>query len=128
MLALSASLRYFLYRQPTDIRKSFYGLAGLVRAELGQDPLAGDVFIFLSKRRTHVKLLQWDGDGFAIYYKRLERGAYELPAEAAASAGALPLTATQLQLILSGVNLKNIKYRPRYQHDMGGFVGNAVGK
>ena len=124
MLALSNARRYFLYRRPTDIRKGFNGLAGLVRNELGQDPLTGDVFIFLSKRRIQVKLLQWDGDGFAIYYKRLERGAYELPAAAGASPGALPLTATQLQLILSGVVLKNIKMRARYQHGVRVPVGN----
>ena len=127
MLALSTATRYFLYHRPTDIRKGFDGLAGLVRNELGQNPLTGDVFIFLSKRRTHVKLLQWEGDGFAIYFKRLERGAYELPAGAAASTGALCITPTQLQLILSGVMLKNIKYRPRYQHGAAPSVGNAVG-
>ncbi|RYG27883.1 MAG: transposase [Burkholderiales bacterium] len=127
MLALSSATRYFLYRQPTDIRKSFDGLAGLVRNELGQNPLTGDVFIFLSKRRTRIKLLQWDGDGFAIYFKRLERGAYELPAAATDASGALSLTATQLQLILSGVILKNIKYRARYQHGAAASVGNAVG-
>ena len=128
MLALSGATRYFLYHQPTDIRKGFDGLAGLVRNELGQNPLTGDVFIFLSKRRTHIKLLQWDGDGFAIYFKRLERGAYELPAGAATDSGnALSVTLTQLQLILSGVVLKNIKYRPRYQHGAAGSVGNAVG-
>lgn len=128
MLALSTATRYFLYHQPTDIRKGFDGLAGLVRNELGQNPLTGDVFIFLSKRRTHIKLLQWDGDGFAIYFKRLERGAYELPASATDDDGARPITPTQLQLILSGVVLKNIKYRPRYQHDPTASVGNAVGK
>ena len=127
MLALSGATRYFLYHQPTDIRKGFDGLAGLVRNELGQNPLTGDVFVFLSKRRTHIKLLQWDGDGFAIYFKRLERGAYELPAPATDSSGALPITPTQLQLILSGVVLKNIKYRPRYQHGAAGSVGNGVG-
>lgn len=128
MLALPAGTRYFLYRQPTDIRKGFDGLAGLVRTELDQNPLTGDVFIFLSKRRTHVKLLQWDGDGFAIYFKRLERGAYELPAAATGASGGLSITATQLQLILSGVVLKNVKYRPRYQHGATATVGNAVGK
>ncbi len=127
MLALSTATRYFLYHQTTDIRKGFDGLAGLIRNELGQNPLTGDVFIFLSKRRTHVKLLQWDGDGFAIYFKRLEHGAYELPADAAASTGARCVTATQLQLILSGVVLKNVKYRPRYQHGATASVGNAVG-
>ena len=120
MLSLSPGIRYFLYRHPTDIRKSFDGLSGIVHNELAQNPLSGDVFIFLNKRRTHIKLLAFEGDGFALYYKRLERGAYELPVFSGDNGSVL--TASQLQLILSGVSLKNIKYRPRYQHNPAGFV------
>ena len=120
MLSLSPGIRYFLYRHPTDIRKSFDGLSGIVHNELAQNPLSGDVFIFLNKRRTHIKLLAFEGDGFALYYKRLEKGAYELPVFSGDNGSVL--TASQLQLILSGVSLKNIKYRPRYQHNPAGFV------
>lgn len=115
MLSLSATTRYLLYTRPTDIRKSFDALSGIIRNELGRDPLTGEVFVFLSKRRTHIKLLQWEGDGFGLYYKRLEKGTFELPA-AASGLDALSITATQLQLILGGVSLENIKYRSRYQH------------
>ena len=59
------------------MRNGFDGLAGIVRNYLGKDPVSGDVFIFLNKTRTHIKLLYWDGDGFALFYKRLERGRYE---------------------------------------------------
>lgn len=120
MLSLSQHCRYFLYRHPTDIRKSFDGLSGLIQNELDQNPLSGDVFIFVNKRRTHIKLLTFEGDGFALYYKRLEKGTYELPDSTAAKSVAI--TVSQLQLILSGVSLKNIKYRPRYQHNLGAAV------
>jgi transposase len=120
MLSLSHHCRYFLYRHPTDIRKSFDGLSGIIRNELAQNPLSGDVFIFVNKRRTHIKLLTFEGDGFALYYKRLEKGTYELPDSTAAQSVAI--TVSRLQLILSGVSLKNIKYRPRYQHNSGAAV------
>lgn len=80
MLALNNAQRYFLYRGVTDIRKGFDGLSGIIRNELRENPLSGDVFIFFNRKRTHVKLLMWDRDGFAIYYKRLERGVFEIPA------------------------------------------------
>lgn len=115
MLSLSATTRYLLYTRPTDIRKSFDALSGIIRNELGRDPLTGEVFVFLSKRRTHIKLLRWEGDGFGLYYKRLEKGTFELPA-AASGADATSITATELQLILGGISLANVKYRPRYQH------------
>jgi len=120
MLSLSHNCRYFLYRHPTDIRKSFDGLSGIIQNELAQDPLSGDVFIFVNKRRTHIKLLTFEGDGYALFYKRLEKGTYELPVSTPAKS--IALTVSQLQLILSGVSLKNIKYRPRYQHALGSAV------
>jgi len=115
MLSLAPNCRYFLYRHPTDIRKSFDGLSGLIQNELAQNPLSGDVFIFLNKRRTHIKLLCFEGDGFALYYKRLERGTYELPGFNGDKGAAISLS--QLQLILGGISLRNIKYRPRYQQE-----------
>ena len=114
MLSLSPGIRYFLYRHPTDIRKSFDGLSGIIQNELAQNPLSGDVFIFLNKRRTHIKLLSFEGDGYALYYKRLERGTYELPGFNGDKG--TTISPAQLQLILGGISLKNIKYRPRYQH------------
>lgn len=121
MLSLSHHCRYFLYRHPTDIRKSFDGLSGIIQNELAQNPLSGDVFIFVNKRRTHIKLLTFEGDGFALYYKRLEKGTYELPDFTTADSFAI--TVAQLQLILGGISLKNIKYRPRYQHKTAVDVG-----
>lgn len=109
MLFLSASHRYFLYRQQADMRKGFDGLSGLVRDGLSKDPLSGDVFIFFNKRRTQVKLLVWERDGFSIYHKRLESGTYELPTTAS-----VELRSDELMLILEGISLQNIKRRKRF--------------
>lgn len=115
MLSLSPSLRYFLYRRQTDMRKGFDGLSGLVRNELGQDPLSGDVFIFINRRGNQVKLLLWEGDGFSIYYKRLERGTYEFPTWSEDSAS-VTLRSDELMLILQGISLRSVHRRKRYTH------------
>lgn len=91
------------------MRFGIYSLAGLVRNELGQDPLSGDVFVFLGKRGNQVRLLQWDRDGFALYIKRLEQGTFEWPA------GEKPaITSHQLTLLMEGVMLKTVRLRKRY--------------
>lgn len=116
MLALSDAFRYFLYAKPCDMRKSFYSLAALVREELHCDPLSGDIFIFLSRRRNHIKLLRWEGDGFALYSKRLESGTYELPK--AADENSFLLSHKELLLILQGISLRQIQYRKRFRRKM----------
>ena len=112
MIAFGPSQRYFLYREATDMRKSFDGLCGLVRSGLARDPLSGDVFVFVNRRRTHIKLLVWDRSGFALYYKRLEAGTFELPASPRQG----PLRWDQLVLMLEGVSLRSVRYRKRYAH------------
>jgi transposase len=109
MLALAASCRYFLYRPGTDMRCGIYSLAGLVRQELAQDPLSGDVFIFIGKRSNQIRLLQWDRDGFALYSKRLEQGTFQRP-----PAASNQLTDGELMLILRGIQLESVKLRKRY--------------
>jgi transposase len=107
MITFGPAQRYFLYREPTDMRKSFDGLCGLVTAELGRDPLSGEVFVFVNRRRTHLKLLVWDRSGFVLYYKRLEAGTFELPATD-------QLRWDELVLMLEGVSLASARYRKRY--------------
>ena len=109
MIPFGPAQRYYLYREATDMRKSFDGLCGLVRSGLGRDPLSGDVFVFINRRRTHIKLLVWGRSGFALYYKRLESGTFERP-EAATP------TWSQVVLMLEGVSLKSARYRKRYRH------------
>jgi len=109
MLALSNSCRYFLYQKPADMRFGIYSLAGLVRNELGFDPLSGDVFVFIGKRANQIRLLQWDRDGFSLYIKKLERGTFEWPQGDGAT-----ITSHQLSLVLQGVMLKSVRLRKRY--------------
>jgi transposase len=94
------------------MRKGFDSLSGIVKSQMALNALNGSVFIFLNRRRTHIKLLLWEGDGFSVYYKRLEKGTYELPGNTGGSS-TLPMDARQLQLILQGVSLKNISFRTR---------------
>jgi len=114
MLHLSSTIQYFLYRSPADMRKGFDSLSGIVSSQMNQQVLDGSIFIFLNRNRTHVKLLLWEGDGFALYYKRLEQGTYELPL-ADADTTTLNLTYQQLQFMLQGVALQKIEYRKRYK-------------
>ncbi len=97
------------------MRKSFDGLSGIVQNELKRDPLSTSIFIFLNRRRNQVKLLLWEGDGFSLYHKRLEKGSYELPG---GSDGHLYhyIEADQLLLLLKGISLRHVKRRKRYQH------------
>ena len=106
---------FHLYRKETDMRKGFDSLCGIVRNELGRHVLEGDGFIFINKPRTHVKLLLWEKGGFTIFYRRLEKGTFEVPAFNL-DAQSMEITCEQLNFILEGISLKDIKYRKRYQH------------
>ena len=120
MLTISNAYRYFLYLKSADMRKNFDGLCGIVQNEFSNNPIGGDVFIFINRRRTQIKLLHWQGDGFAIYYKRLEKGTYEIPVVEQGS-NSVKLKAQELVLIMEGINLMSVKRRPRYEHK---FVQN----
>lgn len=113
MFPLTARQSYFLYRDPTDMRKSFNGLSGLIKNEMASNPLDGAVYIFINRRRNRVKLLVWDRTGFVIYYKRLEEGTFELP-KMEANALSCVLNWEQLVCILEGVALESIKRRKRF--------------
>ena len=113
MLHLSSTVRYYLYRCPADMRKGFDSLSGIVTSGMNQQVLDGSIFIFLNRNRTHIKLLMWEGDGFSLYYKRLEQGTYELPLDDTGSAS-MNITYQQLQFMLQGVALQKIEYRKRY--------------
>ena len=113
MLGFTAAQRYYLSRQPADMRKSYDGLSGLVRQGLGRDPLSGEVFIFLNRRRTMMKLLVWDRSGFVLWSKRLERGTFELPGKPEQGVS-LVLSWEELVLILEGVSLGSVRHRKRY--------------
>lgn len=99
------------------MRKSFWGLAALVTANMKKDVLNGDIYIFVSKRRNAIKLLQFQGDGFAIYYQQLEKGTFEIPPGEHAT-NTIQTTSNELLFILKGIALQAVKYRPRYTHNL----------
>lgn len=112
MLSLPPQVRVFLCTKPTDMRKSFDGLTGLVEEVFGEELLSGHLFVFVNRRRDRVKILAWDRDGLAIWYKRLEAGTFQLPAH---SADGVELDAAELSLLLSGIDLASARRRKRYR-------------
>ena len=78
MFGLSAAVRVYLAKEPADMRKSYDGLSALVAGVLELDPLSGHLFVFINKRRDRIKILYWDRDGLAIWYKRLEAGTFQV--------------------------------------------------
>jgi transposase len=116
MLSLSASVPIWLATQATDLRKSFDSLAELVRQQLQGDPLSGHLFVFRNRRADRVKLLYWDNDGYAIWYKRLEVGTFRFPA---GGNGRVEMRAADLQMLLDGVDLNSVKRSRRYRRPAG---------
>lgn len=114
MFTLGSELKFQLYSQATDMRKSFNGLSGLVRNELGQLPSNGDVFVFINKARNKIKLLHWSPGGFTLYYKRLEKGTFEFP-QYDIKTGSYGLSYTQMVMLIDGISIKNIHQKKRYK-------------
>jgi transposase len=116
MIALPPQIRVFLYRLPTDMRKSFHGLIALTESALKQDPLSGSLFVFVNRRRDRIKILYWGQTGFCIWYQQLQQGTYQLPAEEALEAReTVEVTRSQLSLILDGIDLASARQRTRFQ-------------
>lgn len=110
MFSLTSSHQYFLYATSTDMRSGFDSLCGIVQNKLGRNPSCGEVYIFLNRKRTHIKLLHWENGGFVMYYKRLERGNFEIPSIKDGS-----LSWPQLVMMIEGISLRGIKMRKRYE-------------
>jgi transposase len=116
MPPISAQTRIYLARSATNMRMSFRGLITLTEGILQKDPTSGHLFVFLNRRRDMIKVLYWDGSGFCIWYKRLERGSFEIPAvEVAEGIHDIQLSAAQLSLILEGIELRSVKQRLRFR-------------
>lgn len=114
MFALGESHRFYLYAHPADMRNSFDGLCGLVSNELGERPEDGSVYIFINRQRDKCKLLQWQSGGFVLYYKRLERGRFELP-RYDSSVKSLHVSYSQLVLLIDGLSIGHLQRRKRYK-------------
>jgi transposase len=107
------AVKVYLATGPTDMRKGFDSLAALVRDYLGHDPLCGHLFLFVSRHRDRIKILYWDADGFAVWYKRLEEGTFRLPAQTSAGAS-VELRASELAMLLEGIDLRSLKRSSRF--------------
>jgi transposase len=114
MISLPHAVRIFLHTPATDLRKGFDALSGLVTTAFAQDPTSGHLFLFVNRRRDRLKILYWDRDGLAIWYKRLETGSFQLPV-ISHDAVSIEMSPTQLALILSGIDLRWARQRKRYQ-------------
>jgi transposase len=112
MLTIPTDTRISLCTSPVDMRKSFNGLIGVVRHQLNADPQTGHLFVFLNKSNTLAKILYWDGDGFAIWYKRLEVGTFRFPARVG-DAQSINVTRTGLSMILEGIDFEKLPKQKR---------------
>ena len=113
MLSLPPTVRIWLSAQPADLRKSFDSLAALVREGLQGDALSGDIFVFRNKAADRVKLLLWEEDGYAIWYKRLEAGRYRFPPPPE-SQPHVEVRVADLIMLLEGIDLSSVKRGKRY--------------
>jgi transposase len=120
MLSLPASTRIFVYSGVTDMRRSFDRLAQMVEEHLEQDPESGHLYLFFNRRRDCVKILLWEGDGFVIWYKRLEAGTFAVPTPSAprpggASANGVQILSRDLNLLLAGADPARFTRRKRFE-------------
>jgi transposase len=117
VLTLGLTGRIWVCLQPQDGHKGIDGLAAVVTIYLGRDPLGGDLFVFRTRRGDRLKILAWQGDGFALYLRRLERGTFAFPT---ADTAEVSITATELAMILGGIELGSAQRRPRYERPAAG--------
>jgi transposase len=110
--------RIWMASEATDMRCGFDRLAERVRVVIGEDPLSGHLFVFRSRRGNRLKILHWDRDGFVLWYKRLEEGVFKLP-RAEGTEQALELRASELAMILDGIDVSKLKRLPRDQRGAG---------
>ena len=114
MLSLPSTVRIFVALQPVDGRRGIDGLAALVRAVLGRDPLDGALYVFFSRRCDRARVLYFSHNGYWLLSKRLECGRFHLPWDATTETVVRSIESTQLQLILEGIDLRDARHRPRW--------------
>ena len=113
MIQIASTSRIFVFTEPTDMRKSFNGLSGIVAEHFDVGLLSGHLFLFFNRRRDCVKILAWDRDGLAVWYKRLEAGTFEL-SPLADEGVSLEIDHVKLSLLLSGIHIPSAKRRKRF--------------
>lgn len=112
----TGAMRIFLCTQDTDMRKSFHSLCGLIRTAMHLDPLSGYLFIFKNKHGDRIKCMYWDSDGYAMWYKALQKGTFQFPDLKNLSAAGVEIDAVTLRAILDGVDLASVRRRQRFKH------------
>jgi transposase len=113
-LDTAQNMRIWLAAEAADMRCGFDRLAEHARAVIGADPLGNNLFVFRSRRGDRLKILVWDRDGYVLWYKRLEVGVFKLP-RAAPNAGSVELRASELAMLLDGIDMTKLKRLPRYE-------------
>lgn len=114
MFSLTPQMAYHLYLAPTDMRKGFNGLCGLVRSQMQDDPTDGKVYIFINRRQDKMKILVWESSGFILYYKRLEVGTFEWP-NSPDNIKKLSIDWETLVLMFQGIKLNHLQRKKRYK-------------
>jgi transposase len=117
MLSFTGALKVFVAIEACDLRKSFNGLEGLVKERLGEDPRGGALFVFTNRTRTRLKILYFDGTGFWVAVKRLERGTFSWPKAGQAEAVKLRLAPEALAMLTDGIDLRGARLRPWYDRE-----------
>ncbi len=110
MFSLTSSHKFYMCKEPADMRKSFDGLSGMVREHFELDPANGAVYVFLNKPRDRIKLLHWERGGFTLYYKRLEKGVFERPLGSDTN----QITWSTLMMIVEGIKLDYLRKKDRF--------------
>lgn len=114
MLTFPSNMPIYFCVLPIDMRRSFDTLAELVRESLGQEPRSGHLFVFRNKSEDCVKILYWDRDGYAIWYKRLEKGTFKLPSTSAAS---VEISSADFSMLLNGFDLRTLRRQSRWSDE-----------
>jgi len=96
------------------MRRGFDGLAAMASGIVGEDPLSGHLFVFRNRREDRVKILYWDRDGYALWYKRLEKGRLRFPKPARSGAARSEIRANDLMMLLDGVDLRSVRREQRF--------------
>lgn len=117
MIGLSYGVKIFLCTAPADMRRGFDGLSGMAQSLMQQDPLSGHLFVFRNRNRDKLKILYWDQDGLAIWYKRLEQGTFQFPTDGKDKEElkmGVEIPNSDLSLLLGGIDLRSARRRKRY--------------
>ena len=112
MFGLGPATKIFVSIEAVDMRKGFDGLYGLVRDQLGEDPLSGHLFLFSNRPRTRLKALVWDGSGLWVCSKRLERGRFRWPEQKGAAS--ITMRAEEMTMLINGMDLGQARSQPRW--------------